>query len=362
MVSFWRLAISTKKRTVGWVCVKLCGKIIRKQYDRLKWSIRGEDIDVTKYNTTLDKIGCFAKAIASLSWNTLVPLASSIQGIVEMLSKSDKSKPIVRIESYKKLLKKVLHMLDKEVAEKLSEWRSVSRNVYVILEDVDRSWQEWRFFLETVKWFLNDLDRSDFNVITNIILICPISDFEDHFEHYLKVLDYYDFWECERHMSQFVREAFPGISESWWKLIDDLIKYFLRYWSYRELKFVLRKISHEYSISSYQEKSIDEFLFYVLNFWSFRNDQRSSGKRFEFYQAPAAVETNAHKTHVKQFLSMLVEMKVLEYDGNINALNGISLNVQDVDNFNLGVPNQFGNVVLKIPSKYMIKLRKRSSI
>ncbi len=135
-----------------------------------------------------------------------------------------------------------------ELVEKVSE-----KNIYIILEDIDRSWDNWLFFLETLNHFLknNEIEK-------RIIVIVPIwkenYDKEDLKLSYLKSLDYfYNFSLKDIKLDNFVKELF--IDEICnnrvlkWQIVTFLewiFKEFTEQITMRLLKHILRNANSHY--------------------------------------------------------------------------------------------------------------------
>src|SRR5690606_1032944 len=79
-------------------------------------------------------------------------------------------------------------------------------DLYVVLEDIDRSGDAGVFFLETLKQFVASLTTNK-----KFIVIVPISDasYYKNLESYLKSIDYFDFFVPENiKLGKFVEEIF----------------------------------------------------------------------------------------------------------------------------------------------------------
>lgn len=135
-----------------------------------------------------------------------------------------------------------------ELIKKINE-----ENIYIIIEDIDRSWDNWIFFLETLNHFLknNKIEK-------RIIIIVPIWEEnyikEDIQLSYLKSLDYIHKYSLkEIKLDNFVKELFlDEIYETnhlKWQIITFLEWIFKEFWNQatmRTLKRILRNANSNY--------------------------------------------------------------------------------------------------------------------
>jgi len=138
------------------------------------------------------------------------------------------------------------------------------RDIYVVVEDIDRSGDAGLFFLETMKQFISNLE-----VKNKIIVIIPISDdnYYKNTDSYLKTLDYVEFFTpaflgLEKFVGAvFDNSLFEGEHRnlrnsqiSWtgdarkWQIISYLEKLFesYHYVTIRVIKLILRKANQNY--------------------------------------------------------------------------------------------------------------------
>lgn len=126
-------------------------------------------------------------------------------------------------------------------------------NIYIIVEDIDRSWDNWIYFLETLSHFLktNEIEK-------RIIVIVPI--WEENYKKeeikssYLKSLDYFHEYSLrEIKLDNFVKELFLdeicSINYLKWQIITFLewiFKEFTDQITMRTLKHILRNANSNY--------------------------------------------------------------------------------------------------------------------
>jgi hypothetical protein len=133
--------------------------------------------------------------------------------------------------------------------------KEVGSDIYIVIEDSDRSGEAGRFFLETLKHYLNTLVTE-----IQIKVFIPISEssFQQFKEHYVKACDYIQFYEFKpKQMDKFVKEFFCSsilqdemkldhVSETLYRLIAR------NNMSIREIKLLLRNADVRYK--SLQER------------------------------------------------------------------------------------------------------------
>lgn len=145
----------------------------------------------------------------------------------------------------------------------------------VVLEDVDRSWEEWMFFLETLSHFLKLPEFKSLG--KKIVCLCLIANdsFYNEIDHYLKVLNHYDFRDPQKTAISFVDDFFlDEIKKESYSpfLLDIMVELILKKVNkdsnFREIKFILRQVNLEYKKKNKQIKY--PVLFFILNLMSFQ--------------------------------------------------------------------------------------------
>lgn len=128
------------------------------------------------------------------------------------------------------------------------------KNIYIILEDIDRSWDNWLYFLETLNHFLKNNEK----MVPKIVVIVPIwkenYDKDDLKTSYLKSLDYfYTFSLKDIKLDLLVKELF--IDEIYnnlflkWQItsfLEWIFKEFPEQITMRLLKHILRNANSNY--------------------------------------------------------------------------------------------------------------------
>lgn len=117
-----------------------------------------------------------------------IPGAGALEGFNHFLETS----PAKRIDDIQKIL-------DDELLK-------IQKDIYIIIEDIDRSGDSGIFFLETLKQYLrtSEIDKK-------INIIVPISNlsYEKNIDSYLKCIDYFDFFELPNiSLENFVSTVF----------------------------------------------------------------------------------------------------------------------------------------------------------
>ena len=129
--------------------------------------------------------------------NPSIDIVSTIAG--GLLSGSDKllksifnSSPIKRVFQMQGLLDNLI--------------KKQQKDIFIVIEDIDRSGDRGIYFLETLKQFLRNLETKD-----RVIAIAPIGDasFYDHQDSYHKCLDYIEFFNpANLHFYKFIKDVF----------------------------------------------------------------------------------------------------------------------------------------------------------
>ncbi len=132
-------------------------------------------------------------------------------------------------------------------------WQVEEKNIYIVIEDIDRSWDNGIFFLETLNHFLktNEIEK-------RIIVIVPI--WEENYKKeevklsYLKSLDYiHEYSLKELKLDNFVKELF--VDEIYnnlylrWQIttfLEWIFKEFTVQITMRTLKHILRNANFNY--------------------------------------------------------------------------------------------------------------------
>lgn len=126
-------------------------------------------------------------------------------------------------------------------------------NIYIIIEDIDRSWDSWVYFLETLNHFLKTLDTEK-----KIIGVVPIwiesYQKEENQSSYFKSIDYfYEFSLRSISLIKFVESIFDdeiiSKKDHKWQIVTYLESLFKEYpWqmNMRKLKMILRNANSKY--------------------------------------------------------------------------------------------------------------------
>ena len=142
----------------------------------------------------LEKIEKEIKGTQNEDKKTLVKTLSKIPGlaVLENLNHFFETSPARRVDDIQKILKKQVG--------------GIKEDLFVIVEDIDRSGDAGTFFLETLKQFLRT------SGLTNkIVIIVPMANdnYQKNIDSYLKSIDFFEFFEREViKLDQFVDEIF----------------------------------------------------------------------------------------------------------------------------------------------------------
>lgn len=200
-------------------------KISPKEFLEARKSINGE-----KYFD--EKI--LIKIIAS-GFNFFLPGA----GIVENFANLFKSSPARRIFEFRDILASLI--------------KKQKRDLFIVLEDVDRSGREGAVFLETVKQFI-DNELNDY-IDSKITFIVPIGtkNFEGEFaDSYKKSIDYKFDFKPKLNFAKFISDVFDEKlfvknNNFWGEQLDYLFNCFIESGgTVRELKQILRNANNKF--------------------------------------------------------------------------------------------------------------------
>ncbi len=142
----------------------------------------------------LEKIEKEIKGTQNEDKKTLVKTLSKIPGfaVVESLNHFFETSPARRVDDIQNIFKK-------QIGE-------VQKDLFIIVEDIDRSGDAGIFFLETLKQFLRTS-----GLISKIVVIVPMANdnYQKNIDSYLKSIDYFEFFERETvKLDKFIDEIF----------------------------------------------------------------------------------------------------------------------------------------------------------
>ncbi|NCA93751.1 MAG: hypothetical protein EOM84_01090 [Sphingobacteriia bacterium] len=125
---------------------------------------------------------------------TLIKTLSRIPGlaVLEGLNHFLETSPAKRVNDIQEIFNKHIENLHK--------------NIFVVIEDIDRSGDAGIFFLETLKQFLRSIKFDK-----KLVVIVPIANenYYKNIDSYLKCVDYFDFFELDKiNLTKFVDEIF----------------------------------------------------------------------------------------------------------------------------------------------------------
>jgi len=144
----------------------------------------------------LDKVEKEINGTQNEDKKTLVKTISKIPGlaVLENLNHFFETSPARRVDDIQKILKKQIGDLKKDL--------------FIIVEDIDRSGDAGTFFLETLKQFLRTSELAN-----KIVVIVPMANgnYQKNIDSYLKSVDYFEFFERGvLKLDQFVDEIYDA--------------------------------------------------------------------------------------------------------------------------------------------------------
>lgn len=133
------------------------------------------------------------------------------------------------------------------------------KNIYIIIEDIDRSWDSWVYFLETFNHFLKTIEV-DKKIVGFVPIWMESYEKQENQSSYFKSIDYfYEFSLRNINLTKFVEAVFDDeiLSNKYhkWQIITFLESLFKEYqWqmNMRKLKMILRNANSKY-ISLYRK-------------------------------------------------------------------------------------------------------------
>ena len=220
-----------------------------------------------KYKEISDKIENKERTNEILEMAEQIPLLSVASKIIKKIINGDGGSWVKRIDEYQKLLEEIIKKV--AINREYTKWSEVYNNIYIILEDVDRSGQEWIYFLETLNNFIKSLDIDVIH--SRIICICPIAEenLEANFQKYLKVFDYYDFFKPYINTVNFIDNLFNKkvLTKEQKPIVLKLINSLLLEEpknTMREVKFIFRTAYSHYLET---KKDVDWFVYFLAQIY-----------------------------------------------------------------------------------------------
>ena len=187
---------------------------------------------------------------------TLIKVLSKIPGfaILEGVNHFFKTSPATRVDQVQRILHEQINKVDKEL--------------FIIIEDIDRSGDRGVFFLETLRNFIKNN-----NFKRKIVIIVPIGNknLKKDADAYRKILDYIYFFELKNvNFVKFFQEVLfiddlgaKQLNHLFKKIIIEKIKNEENV-SIREIKAILRKANAEFKKLGPNEKRIIDPMIWIM--------------------------------------------------------------------------------------------------
>ena len=220
--------------------------------------------------------------------------------------------------------------------------KKTNKNLFFIVEDIDRSGDRGVYFLETLRYFIKEN-----NFDGKLIVIVPIGNiqYKENQDSYLKTLDYkFDFDATKLDFKNFISEIFDdSICKNNLFLVqmNFLFRDQVKYITIRELKHIIRLASikfHKFSEDIRTKIDIRMFILFEIERYKDKNVS---------YQITNAYYQNISKTRS-------------DFNGNnfiIMVAN--DLNTDDLKNYKTGIPIYFAEGNFK--PKYIEGFKKEES-
>ncbi len=214
-----------------------------------------------------------------------IPILSNITGAMkEVLLGILSSPPLKRVFEFQELLKKMINKIDKDI--------------YIVIEDIDRSGDKGIFFLETLSHFIKSInsEHNETDSKHKIIVIVPMGDEifkeqgnRDAKSSYLKILDYQvKFNPQDIDCAKFIKSVID-ISKDYRRNSSEYISKFLSQvilasegGTIRDIKHLIRRADQNYNLlKDSDDESID--IFFVLLFTATEYFHVKNGKEEIYY-------------------------------------------------------------------------------
>lgn len=170
-----------------------------------------------------------------------------------------------------------------------------SREIFIVVEDIDRSDDFGLFFLETLKNFLDDLSTDeDFTKIVKVIVPLAPQNVKGEFESYLKCLDYQEVFTQEiDNTEQFVEEIWNGENIEEKQYLIKFLNTIVNLVSIRFVKFILRYAEIRYE-EAQRKNPIDKI------YWQFILERVAHYFIFELNPKSVTDEIRSQEAFFKQ--------------------------------------------------------------
>lgn len=221
------------------------------EFDAWKYPDRSDlwENFVLELTRSMDK-RLFDKTLSIIDWKQNEDKVAFLNMLVEL--------PWDRVPIFKSIKTWINHFLSTSPAKRTFQIQELltsiinnipEQNIYLIIEDIDRSWDNWIYFIETLNYFLKNIisDKS-------IKVIIPISDnsYYDKLDSYMKCIDYFDFYNIKiksfyNYFSQIFNKSLFQEHEIY--LLASFIESIMKRKpniNIRVMKHVLRKSNNKY--------------------------------------------------------------------------------------------------------------------
>ncbi len=257
------------------------------QLKKVKTEINGKKNWIVKISLKI-----FSAVVKTLALANMVPGVGYLTGAVQgILGDTLSSPPIKRVYEFQGLLKKLLN--------------NIKEDIYIVVEDVDRSGDQGIFFLETLRHFIKNIKSEH-----KIIVIVPMG--EEVFrkqdnnmarDSYLKVLDYQlKFNPGDIKFDKFIQETievekFVTKYQSAPREHTEILFYFFGHailangeGTIRDIKHLLRLADNSYSILKESDNERIEpmlVLFFIAS--EYFHTKNSKVERYYFEKIPHGI-------------------------------------------------------------------------
>ncbi|MCK5466063.1 hypothetical protein KAI56_01010 [Candidatus Parcubacteria bacterium] len=241
-------------------------------------------------------------------------------GIIKNFSNFFKTSPARRVFEIQEILEKII--------------KKQKKDIFIIIEDIDRSGDSGIFFLETLKQFFDNIDSGN-----KLVAIVPIANdkFETEKDSFLKCLNFIEYFNFSNiKLDNFVEEIFekefiqdPNKKS---QVVSFLETTFGEYndMTPRLLKFILRKANFNFKRQVDDELEPDFRTTIIFEFSKYLKETEGGNFYFDIFKKDNMV-TNGNIFSKSLFMILEGEIglyRTINFEGNKEAISDSDINFQ----------------------------------
>lgn len=237
---------------------------------------------------------------------TLVAIIANIRSLLP------RSQPITRMLQFEKKFKELVE-------------DTRSKNICVVVEDLDRVGDDWLVFLETLKYSLNHKDnKSNDHSICNWKIICPVENswITQWVDKKLKCIDYVEYFDKSvDSISDRIGRVFEGATEAekdclkW--VVQRKFTSFDRNW--RVLKFAIRHVLVSYEHVRSGNPDLHRFFYFVHNFKDIKYARNVTTHEYELkYGSTTNRDSYFKRKSFRSLLKTYIDNHIVQKNGEFD--------------------------------------------